>query len=112
MTEKPMPDVIWATVTPGVKTTSGYWSVIDKINPNRSNKQPRIKFIRAEPVEALLKQARDALSDIAVYGCGMFSQSPHMNMPEADFLQMRLREYERTAYNAMTAIDKLLGETK
>ena len=79
MTKK-MPDEIWATVTPGVKTTSGYWSVIDKINPNRSNKQPRIKFIRSEPVEALLKQARDALRGAHQYmGRGYIGDIEHLH---------------------------------
>ena len=44
---------------------------------------------------------RDALEDIAIFGCGMLNQPSAMNAPEEVWLRKRIREYERRAYAAL-----------
>jgi len=58
----------------------------------------------ADELDRLTKErdeAREALTDIAVYGCGMLNQPAAMNAPEEVWLQKRIREYERVARAAL-----------
>lgn len=58
----------------------------------------------ADEIDRLTKErdeAREALTDIAVYGCGMLNQPAAMNAPEEVWLQKRIREYERVARAAL-----------
>lgn len=44
---------------------------------------------------------REALEDIAIFGCGMLNQPSAMNAPEEVWLRKRIREYERRACAAL-----------
>ena len=57
-----------------------------------------------EPVLALIDEVqrlREALAEIAVYGCGMLNQPAAMNGPEEAWLRRRIAEYERVARAAL-----------
>lgn len=50
---------------------------------------------------AQLRAAREALEQIAVYGCGMLNQPATVNGPEEAWLRHRIAQYERTARAAL-----------
>ena len=52
-------------------------------------------------LEAERDRLREALEDIAIYGCGMLNQPIAMNGPEEAWLEKRIREYERRARQAL-----------
>jgi hypothetical protein len=80
-----MPDVAWFGFNPG-------WNSLDhKIDGYDT------KYLRAEPVEALLKQARDALEDVSKH--------------DAVISAMGTTIYKKLG-SARVAIDQFLGETK
>lgn len=59
--------------------------------------------IRADAagLQAQNERMHEALTDIAVYGCGMLNQPIAMNGPEEVWLRKRIAEYERRAYAAL-----------
>ena len=61
-----------------------------------AEREPEIAALRAENA-----RLRDALEDIAIFGCGMLNQPSAMNAPEEVWLRKRIREYERRAYAAL-----------
>lgn len=99
MTDKPetvtdghgMPDVIYGWCCFGLGETAHYGP-----SPVKGNVR-HTKYLRAEPVEALLKQARNALEDATPF-IGWMPADP-------DALRKAMDE-------AITAIDEFLGEDK
>ena len=68
----------------------------------------------APEVNALIaswEAQREALKDIAIYGCGMLSQPPAFNSPAEVWLKMRISAYEQRAHAALNDAPKA-GETK
>jgi hypothetical protein len=47
------------------------------------------------------ERLREALKDIAVFGCGMLNQPAAANAPEEAWLRSRIRAYERVARAAL-----------
>jgi len=56
---------------------------------------------KLQAAEEALAMAREALENIAVYGCGMLNQPAAMNAPEEVWLKKRIQEYERVAHAAL-----------
>lgn len=54
----------------------------------------------------------EALTDIAVYGCGMLGQPAAVNGPEEAWLRKRIAEYERVARAALASADATDGDQK
>lgn len=54
----------------------------------------------------------EALTDIAVYGCGMLGQPAAVNGPEEAWLRKRIAEYERVARAALASADATDGAKK
>lgn len=52
------------------------------------------------------QRLREALEDIAVYGCGMLNQPATLNEPVETWLRRKIREYERRARAALSQEDK------
>lgn len=67
-------------------------------DPREANAAFIVKAVNAH--DALV----EALTDIAVYGCGMLSQPPAMNGPEEAWLRMRIAAYERRAREVLAAV--------
>ncbi len=64
------------------------------------------RLIKTTPSDVdLLRQAAEALRDIAVYGCGMLNQPAEDNGPEIEWLKKRIAEYERRAHSALFLLD-------
>lgn len=101
MTTEKMPDVYYIEkfVDEPVKITTHKDNVFDVIT--HTPDVVRTKYLRAEPVEELLRQAADAL-------CYAFSEmhyDKHSHMSEE-----KLDNYLSDIKNAITTIDKFLGE--
>ncbi len=61
---------------------------------------------RQRRIEAENRRMREALEDIAVYGCGMLNQPATLNEPVETWLRRRIREYERRARAALSQEDR------
>lgn len=80
------------------------WRDIDKTQREeiaRLRSDAEYSFKRISELESENQRLREALEDIAVYGCGMLSQPAAMNAPEEVWLRKRLNEYERCARAAL-----------
>lgn len=54
-----------------------------------------------ESLQAENARFREALTDIAVYGCGMLNQPAALNGPEEAWLRKRIARYEQVAREAL-----------
>ena len=61
---------------------------------------------RVAELDAENRRMREALEDIAVYGCGMLNQPATLNEPVETWLRRRIREYERRARAALSQEEK------
>ena len=61
---------------------------------------------RIAELEEENQRLREALEQIAIYGCGMLSQPATLNEPVETWLRRRIREYERRARAALSQEDK------